>query len=132
MQSIAINTQYGDFSLSPLVVKRLTELQNKQCYFFTHESGNCHKHIPITLKQAAKEFMWFAYTVPNPDEVAGSQENWHEMTFEQKQASNKKWDDISISNRPEKRDDPNLIKVIRELKKESKRKICYFENCEDS
>lgn len=71
---LVINKCYGGFSLSPKAVKRMAELQGRECYFFTSRSSegeyDLHKHFPISLDEAgANRFFFTAYDVPNPDEV---------------------------------------------------------------
>lgn len=111
---LVINRCYGGFSLSPKAVARLAELQGKPCHFFTSSIHGARK--PLTLEEAEKEFMWSAYTVPNPDEVAGNQgANWHSMTMEERGASNARWEAISLDCRPANRADPLLVQVVEEL-----------------
>jgi len=110
---VVINKCYGGFGLSPLAVKRMAELKGKPCYFFTHNPKNMEL-TPVDLPDAGN-FLWSAYTVPNPKEVVLPSSNWHLMTQEEKAASNKSWQDISLESRPEDRADPDLVKVVEEL-----------------
>jgi len=114
MQKIVINKCYGGFSISPLAVKRLAELQNKPCYFFKRGS-NFHQHVPASIDEVGGTMFWSAYTVPNPDEVAPSSDNWSEMTLAERQHSNQLWESITLSSRPNNRSDPLLIQVVEEL-----------------
>lgn len=117
---IVINKCFGGFGLSPLAVKRIADLQGRECYFFTNRGPDGEldfgKHHPVSMEQAAKErHMWSAFDIPNPDETLLSQENWHSMTDEEKQASNEDYDNHSIDHRDIKRDDHFLIQVVEEL-----------------
>jgi hypothetical protein len=38
-KKVVINTRYGGFSLSALALKRISELQNKECDSFDYDSG---------------------------------------------------------------------------------------------
>ena len=117
---IAINVCYGGFSLSAKAVKRLAEMNGKKCYFFTYEVGNFDKLIPIQMKDIEpRSHFWLAYSVPNPDKYAGSQKNWHDKTDKERQESNKRWEEISLTNRYVDRSDPQLIQVIEQLGKEA-------------
>jgi hypothetical protein len=121
-QFVVINRCFGGFSLSPKAVLRLAQLQGKEVFFFKHEFANGQRIlVPVLdIRGTEDSLFWTAYTVPNPDEVAGRQdENWHSMSLEERQASNKRWDDISLTSRPENRSDPLLIQVVRELGEEA-------------
>lgn len=103
---IVINACYGGFSLSPLATKLLAEKQGKKCYFFIENKQR--QLVPWKYWDKEKHILWFAFdseNVPEKKETATSLdenfENW--------------WREHEISNRPEKRDDPNLVKVVEEL-----------------
>ena len=119
MKKIVINKCHGGFSLSPKGVKRWAELNGKECYFFkTNLSSDTY--VPITLEEATEERMfWSAYTIPNPEEVLPDQSNWHEMSIEEKDKSNEEYEKYSLNVRGIKRDDPTLVQVVKELKKEA-------------
>ena len=112
---VVINKCFGGFGLSPLAVKRMAELKGKPCYFFTQKGyGLDRVLIPVEMPED-NDFFWSAYTVPNPQEVAMSQVDWHSMTLEERAASNKSWQDISLDTRPEDRADLDLVQVVEEL-----------------
>ncbi len=69
MKKIVINNCFGGFGLSPKAVKRIAELQGKECYFFEWViKEDIYK--PISLEEAEKRMMFFsAFSVPNPKEV---------------------------------------------------------------
>lgn len=108
MKKVVINKCYGGFSLSPLAVKRYAEIKGIPCYFF---SGNDE---PINIEDICYHY-WVAYTVSNPKEIFGDTFDWRSLTQEQLAECNKKQDEVSINNRPENREDPILIQVIKEL-----------------
>jgi hypothetical protein len=114
---ILINKSYGGFRLSAKAIKMYCELKNKPCYFFEFKNseGNT-EYIPIEIKDINEESMHIvAFTVTNPIELAGSQDRFGEWSLEQRQESNKKWDEISIDDYKFIRNDPDLIKVVETL-----------------
>lgn len=113
MQKIVINKCYGGFSLSPLAVKRLAELNGKECYFFKLSLGRGQdRYEPLTIKGADKTMMWVAFSVPNPLNVLPQEEIGEDGTYKN---FNKKYRDIDLTSRPENRADPVLIRVVEEL-----------------
>jgi hypothetical protein len=113
---IVVNKCFGGFSLSALGVKRLAELNGKKCYLFTTEfKDNKSFHIPTTIEECDNSLFFSAYTVPNPDEYTAASKEWHKMTDAEKDEHNRKYDEISLSVRPEKRTDKLLIQVVKEL-----------------
>jgi hypothetical protein len=108
---IVINKCYGGFGLSPRAVKRLAELNGKPCFFFKG-FGNSR----VAVDGVPENTLFFsAYTVPNPDEVAGVQENWHAMSVAERAKSIARWEAIDLDTRPGDRADPKLIQVVEEL-----------------
>lgn len=118
---VAINICFGGFSLSPLAVKRMAELQGRECYFF-HNARKADGHIDldrlenISLEQATDEgLFWNAYDIPNPDDFIRQQKDWSEMTADEKSAANELYSKHNLSSRNYDRHDPLLIQVIEEL-----------------
>lgn len=112
---IVINRCYGGFSLSPRAVQRMAEIQGKPCYFFTCDVST-GIHTPAEIEKISGLF-WQAFSVPNPDEVLGYQKrDWHEMSDEEKVASNQRYESIRLEQRDQNRADPLLIQVVEELK----------------
>ena len=117
MKQIVINTCFGGFWLSPKWVKRLSELQWKECYFFTTSFVNSElKQIPVKIEDIGNSLFWTAYSVPNPDDfdlfIPDADGNY--------KTANERADKISIeTGRGINREDPLLIQVIKELKKEA-------------
>jgi len=114
---IVINKCYGGFSLSPFAVKRLAELNNKPCFFFIEDRrvDGSNRHNPVNVEDIGTRWSWSAYAVPNPDEAAPSQDNWYNMSLDEKRASNEAWEAITLEQRPQDRADPLLVQVVEEL-----------------
>lgn len=108
---VVINKCHGGFSLSRKAVRRMAELQGKECYFFNNDL-NTNKYISI--EDDEKCWCWSAKCVPNPNDYK-SGKDWHEMTLLERQEENQKMNSISIDSRPENRHDPILIQVVEEL-----------------
>ncbi len=110
---IVINKCYGGFSLSAKAVKRLAELEGKECHFFGGLGEDQH---PISIEEATSIF-WSAYTVPNPKELGAhpTPKQWAEWSLEERKAHNQKVNSIYLNSRPDDRACPKLIQVIEEL-----------------
>jgi hypothetical protein len=106
---IVINRCFGGFSISLLAIKRLCEIQCRECYFYEGSFDGPYKKI--TLEEAEKKpYMVYAFTVGNEDEL-------NKMLAKRSSISEQDeiWKKIHIDSRPESRDDPDLIKVVQEL-----------------
>jgi hypothetical protein len=112
---VVINTCYGGFSLSPKATKRLAELNGKECYFFLSRDD---EYKPIKMEDIDDGF-WTVFTVPDPNKVIGKHKEWHKLTSEQQIELNKRYDKISLDNRPDDRADPKLVQVVEELGEEA-------------
>jgi len=106
---IVINGCFGGFSLSPKAVKRLAELNGKECYFFE----GFKPKLPVDGFPSG--MFWSAYSVPNPPTYG----NWQDMTREECVAANKAIEAVSIESCPDDRTDPLLIQVVEELGEEA-------------
>lgn len=118
MKEIVINACYGGFSLSPLAVKEFAKLKGKECYFFKREKFCEGDYIPITLEEATNSgrFAFYsAFSIPNPNEVLRNKKDWAEMTMAERQSSNAKYEKYELDKRDIPRDDPDLIKIVKEL-----------------
>lgn len=113
---VVINGCFGGFGLSKKAVKRLAELQGRECYFFGYDVHNHLALVPTTLE--AHDYMWTAYDIPNPNELK-SGKAWAEMTMEERRAENEIGERHIIESRPRSRNDSMLIQVIEELGKEA-------------
>ena len=121
---IVINSCYGGFNLSPLAVKRLAELNGKECYFFRFDHGNLDTHVPTTAKEIGTSLFWSAFSVPNPDSHLPKTDRWCVMTPEEKDRVNAAHTQIALSLRPEDRADPKLVQVVEELGSEKASGSC--------
>lgn len=117
---LVINTCYGVFSLSPKAVKRLAELNGKDCFFFS--SGIVDPRREITMEKAeASHGSWSAYSETNVDS-----RNWLKRASEWFSLSDKERNELSeleqrlsLTSHPEDRSDPLLIQTVEELGEEA-------------
>lgn len=117
-KKVVINKCYGGFSLSPRALRRIAELQGRKAYFFRQDlkDGLRSPYIgPLTLAEADKAFIVYAFDIPNPNEVLQEKKDWHEQTVAERLAANALYSKHSLDNRPDKRDDPLLVQVVEEL-----------------
>jgi hypothetical protein len=111
---VVINTCFGGFSLSAKATKRLAELEGKECYFFVGGLNEPYKEIPIEETRSVHCLMWVAFSVKNPSDILPeNREMKDNLKF------NKIWETIYITNSPDDRTNPNLIKVVEELNEEA-------------
>jgi hypothetical protein len=59
--------------------------------------------------------VFWAFSVPNPNEVLRDQKEWANMTQGERQAQNARYTELEISNRDYERHDPDLVKTVEEL-----------------
>jgi hypothetical protein len=116
---VVINKCYGGFSLSPLAIKYMAEIQDKSCFFFKKDYGkgvlSNDRYIPCTIDEAARDIMFSAFTIKHPDKLFDDEKSWNEMTLEERNKHNKLWESVSLSSRDFNRADPLLVKCIEEL-----------------
>ena len=119
MTRVVINSCYGGFSLSPAAVRRMAEMDGRECYFFRHVWDGAHvdfkRYQQITEEEATGSGFWYAFDIPNPGEVLVATKDWHAMTNEEKNEHNALYARHSLDNREIPRDDPRLIQVVEEL-----------------
>jgi hypothetical protein len=105
---IAINKCFGGFSLSPKAVKRLAELQGRECYFFR----DYPEYTPVS--DPSNNMMWTAVdTLDFPERYAEAKEK--DKGTGRYDNGNAFYEAHTHSQRPSNRNDPNLIQVIEEL-----------------
>ena len=104
---VVINSCFGGFSISATAVKELAKRKGKECYFFTQEIGT-NKYTPVTVEEAEKAFMFFAYSVPNPEDFR-MHERDEDGLFK---SANERAEKISLRDSGMGRDDKNLISVV--------------------
>lgn len=96
---VAINRCYGGFGLSPKAVKRLSELQGRECYFFKCDYVDSkYTYTPVDEADISDYIYWSVYDVRDPNGLDSEDSAKH-----------------SIDTRLEDRSDPLLIQVIEEL-----------------
>jgi hypothetical protein len=97
---IAINTCFGGFGLSKKAVKRMAELQGKECYFFYIDRKDGKRYYNSLDKYQVDWFI--AFSIPNPNDynpdILGQ---------------------FILTDNPKDRTDSILIQVIEELKEEA-------------
>ena len=101
MTKIAINRCHGGFGLSEMAIKRYAEMKGLQVYPEPQMGG-----------------MYQTYWTCAPDARPAALlqgDDWHTATSEQKAASNKAYEENTISDRDLDRDDETLIAVIEAL-----------------
>jgi hypothetical protein len=115
---IVLNKCFGGFGLSPQAIKRIADLQGRECYFFL-DKFNPERHVPVTMEVAASEGLFFsAYSIPNPDEyLSRSYKEWQDMTDDERKDWNDKFESVRLKSRYdyEERGDPFLVQVVEEL-----------------
>jgi len=105
---VVINSCYGGFSLSPLAVKRMAELQGKECYFLDKDNEE------ITMEKCERTFFWSAVSIKDFNKML-CRKNWNEMTEKERTKEHKLCNSAYLDQRPENRSDPHLIQVVEEL-----------------
>jgi hypothetical protein len=117
---IAINKCFGGFGLSPKAIKRIAELQGKECYFFKSKASSFRDKIPATLEEAETAFIFYAFDTPTPPKE-NEAKAWMEMSSEERQQWNAEYQSHCLEKFRdyEKRTDPFLIQAIEELGKEA-------------
>jgi hypothetical protein len=117
-RKVVINACFGGFSLSPLAVKRMAELQGRECYFFAmqREPLDIHKYHPVAVEDAKNDMMVSAFDIPDAHvRLMGRSDDWHTLSMEERQARNAEYSKHSIHDRDIPRHDPHLIQVVEEL-----------------
>lgn len=104
MQEIVINDEYGGFGLSPLGEKEYLKLKGKKAYFYIQtkykfEHGKS-EYIKLPFNDKKLNFMFFTFTKDLGNCVINLPED-------------AEW----FCGRDIKRDDPDLIKIIKKLGK---------------
>lgn len=113
---IVINKCFGGFGLSPKAIKRLAELNGKECYFFKSEYKlGQDKYIPQDIEEC-KSLFWSAFSVSNPNEVLGESKRGEDGSYKE---FNKRYSKIQIPDYSYDRINKLLIQVIEELGEEA-------------
>jgi hypothetical protein len=115
---IVINRCFGGFSLSAKAIKRLAELQGKECYFFKWQIKP-DNYIPLTLEECEKSLFWLAFSIPNPNEYFTKDKDWNKLTLKEKKKHSKRYEKVDLPTHRMDRTNPLLIQVVEELGKEA-------------
>jgi hypothetical protein len=115
---VVINDCFGGFGLSPRAVKRLAELQGRDCHFFrlplTSGSFDTARYEPIALADAERELLWWSFDIADPNAVLKEKPH-RDRTDAEKDAHNAAYRAHHIDSRPDDRSDPLLVQVVEEL-----------------
>lgn len=111
---VVINNCFGGFSLSALAIQELTKRKGKECFFFEFDFQT-EEYKPLTLEQAEKSFMFFAYTVSNPQDFRLNEKDEDGLY----KGANERAEKISIETRPNYRHDVDLVAVVEKLGKKA-------------
>jgi hypothetical protein len=110
---VVINVCYGGFSLSAMGINKYAEYIGKKAYFF--HGGLIEIYRPITLEEAQSSLFFSAFSVPNPNDYLKRNKDG----FFTKEANEEYQKIVLPSGRELERNDPILIKVVKELGKEA-------------
>ncbi|MGN7930325.1 hypothetical protein ACTJI5_09695 [Sphingopyxis sp. 22461] len=99
MRKIVVNRCHGGFGLSHAGVLAYAR----------------HKGITLYPEHDGKPYGFWTYWLVPTDKRPPDQDNWHEMTLEERQASNAAWDAASLTPSDIARDDPALVAAVEEL-----------------
>jgi len=103
IRRVVINTQHGGFGLSTEGVQRYLELLNLPVWSEFDE------------KYPSLGMVTYWLVPPGPDRIQGSPDNWHDMSLAERQAHNQKYSEQVFCERDIARDDPILVRVVKEL-----------------
>lgn len=103
--------------MSPKAVKRLAELQGKECHFY--EGGISKPYTRVEMRGLERGAMfWSAFTIGDADIVNSFMKpgaDWRSLTHDEMEKFNKLYNESSLDRSPKDRTDKLLIQVIEEL-----------------
>jgi len=108
---IVKNSCFGGFGLSPLAVKRLAELQGKECYFFLVDLKT-DEWKEISEEEAASSLLWNAFSVKKPESFLPEEKRDADGSCK---TYNEAFEKIELTASPEDRTNPLLVQVVEEL-----------------
>lgn len=114
MRKIVINRCFGGFNLSPYAVKRIAELQGRECYFFASE-GPEGAFAARNIEELDNWILWYAFDTQNLSFMHLKEKEWSEMSEREREEYDKEVQGHYLDNRNMKRDDPLLVKVVEKL-----------------
>ena len=111
---VVINTCFGGFNLSKKAIKRLAELQGRDCYFFSSSFVDDEdKYTPCGDDE--NDLFFTAFDIDNPNDDLRQPKQWFEMSTEEKNAYNKLYEEHTFPDFRSDRTNPLLIQIIEEL-----------------
>lgn len=119
---LVINSCYGGFGLSPKAIKRMAELNGRECFFFNRPSFK-GPYVPADpdKESGIGSMMMTAFDIPNPNEVIPP--DWSSLSDERRKESAELYTKHALDSRPE-RTDPLLIQTVEELGSEAASGAC--------
>jgi hypothetical protein len=102
MTKVVINGCYGGFGLSYSAILRYAEIKDMEIWPVNGD------HDIITY-----------WLVPESERVEDCEDDFHELTLEQRQEYNEKYSAQTLYDRDIPRDDPALVQVVEELGEEA-------------
>lgn len=115
MKKIVINACFGGFSLSMQGVKRWAEIKGIPCHFF-YQPDFDGPYVPCAVGSDLPLDLFWAFKTPNPNQDLPKQgEDWHGLSLEDRQESNRKFSEMQISCCDIPRDDSALVQVVEEM-----------------
>jgi hypothetical protein len=104
---VVINACFGGFSLSPRAVKRLAELNGRECYFYKEGVGKPYK---LVSENKCDSLFWAAFDIPNINDVLPVVSFRDPHTTYNALYSEHRLDSSNCDRR-----DPKLVQVVEEL-----------------
>jgi hypothetical protein len=119
LMKVVINKCYGGFGLSAFAVKRYAKLMRRKCFFFVL-NRNADSYQRVSVEEANKADIFFAYDSDAPDDFFVTSEEWSNLTQKERKAHNSLCDAHCIfDNYSIERHDPILVQVVEELGEEA-------------
>lgn len=120
MVKVVINVCFGGYGLSYKALKRICDIQGKKIYAFKSKYNSDYSQTtyePISIEESERTFNVSYFSVENPNDYTKMEKSWCDMTMDEKDAHNKKFNDIYVSSYMfnDDRTNPLLIQVVEEL-----------------
>lgn len=102
MTKVVINACHGGFSLSTEAMVRYYEIIGKPLW------------VEVDKRYSSLGIVHY-WLVPPEDRLENREDEWHEMTMEERKAYNEAYSRQCVTERDFERDDPVLVQVVEEL-----------------
>ncbi len=109
-RKVIINGCHGGYGLSALAMKRIAELQGKDCIFV----DMVHERKTLSLEEAMKSSWWTAF-YNDPSALQEEMHNFYNSTMEKRREMNKRYEDIMVTCFDDDRSNDLLVQVVEEL-----------------